>query len=108
MIITGKITAIERSVKNGWTSVILRKTRKGKQLSIVLFFSDKFLSSFDDNALFVGKTIDVTCFVYSKKRGDWWNTYIVVEKWRPYLRGQKRYKEIIGKNNDLVKLKNLF
>jgi len=103
MILTGKIKDIQPSVKPGWFTVVLGKTRKGKPIEIPVFFGEKFRESVSTQVLYVGLTIDVTCFVYGKKKGDWWNTYIVAENWRKYLPGQKRTAEVVNKKTGEIR-----
>ena len=108
MIITAKIKRIEKSVKSGWYTVVLTKTRQGKHLDIPVFFGQKFWKTIESGTLKEGMKIDVTFFMYGKKNGDWWNSYIVAERWRPYVKGQDRFKEVVTKNGEIIKRKNEF
>jgi hypothetical protein len=106
MIITAKIKLIEKSVKSGWYTVVLTKMRKGQRIDIPIFFGQKFWGSIEHGNIRVGLRVDVTCFVYGKKQGDWWNTYCVAENWRPYVSGQARSREIVVKSTGEVFTKN--
>lgn len=109
MIINGKIKLIEKSVKSGWYTVVLTKTRQGKVLEIPIFFGQKFWQSIETGLLKVGMRVDITIFLYGKKTGDWWNSYIVADHWRPYVKGADRFKEITNpKTGEIIKLKNQF
>lgn len=109
MIINGKIKYIEQSHKDGWLTVVLGKTRKGKHLEIPIFFASKYRQSVTDQELRVGMRIDVSCFAYGKKRGVWWSTYLVASYFREYKVGQQRYKEVVNeKTGEIVKLKDQF
>ena len=109
MIITAKIKLIEKSVKSGWYTIVLTKERKGQRIDIPIFFGQKFWHSIENGSIYVGLRIDVTCFVYGKKNGDWWNTYCVADNWRPYVSGQSRNKEIVNrKTGEIINKKGDF
>ena len=109
MVITGKIKDIEQSVKEGWLTVVLTKQRKGKNIDIPIFFASKYRQQVSDQTLRIGLRVDVACFVYGKKRGDWWSTYLVANYYREHKVGQKNYKEIANKKTgEIIKLKDQF
>jgi len=109
MLLTAKIKRIEQSVKSDWYTVVLSKTRKGKEIEIPVFFGVKFRESIQKGLLVSGMRIDVTITIYGKKKGEWWNTYVVCDKWREYKKGAARYREVVNQQTgEIFKRKGEF
>ena len=109
MVITGKIKYLEQSHKDGWITVVLSKTRKGKPIEIPIFFQNKYRQEVSDQTLRIGLNIDVKCFVYGKKTVFWWNTYLVAEYYRVHKKGQRNIREVANtKTGEVINLKNDF
>ena len=62
MIITAKIKFIEKSVKDGWNTIVLTKQRRGKPIEIPVFFGSNFNKDIADYKLYIGLRIDVVFF----------------------------------------------
>lgn len=109
MVITGRIKYLEQSHKDGWVTVVLTKSRKGKKIEIPVFFQSKYRQDVSEQKLRIGLMIDIKCFVYGKKRDMWWNTYCVAEYYRTHEKGKRNNIEVVNhKTGEIIKLKNNF
>ncbi len=111
MLITGKVLKIMKEDENrNIYTVILSKSRKGKNIEIAIVFWGKHAQSIEDNRIKLNDKIDIQVYAYSKsyfyKDKERYNSYLVAESWRHYVKGKERYKEIINqKTGEVIKRK---
>jgi hypothetical protein len=107
MLITGKVKAIERpDPQKTIFMVVLEKTRRGKKIEIAITIWGHLANRI--NEINIGERWDFQVYVYSKSSlyqgKNWWNTWIVAERFRKYVPGAERSVTVADQNTGEVKV----
>lgn len=111
MLITGKVNSIIQPDDNRDIYIlVLSKKRRNKPIEIAIIFWGKLSDTIKNNFIKIGDKIDIQFYAYSKtyiyKGKQNFNSYLVAESWRPYVKGKERYREVVNQNTgEIIKRK---
>jgi hypothetical protein len=107
MLITGKIKEVQQpDPAKTIFMVVLEKTRRKKKIEIAITVWGHLADRVKE--MQIGERWDFQVYVYSKSNmyqgRNWWNTWIVAERFRKYVPGAERSVTVADQNTGELKV----